>query len=383
MKKITRHIQKYKSSIILIFITILSFFTYLITKKFNPSYKKQTIGFLIIFFILSLFYVLGKHKKQTHSFFMFWDFVSPFFSRLYNSWFKLIWIIVFTIGLPYIFFSIHYEDFNLWKRILLNLDSSYYYKIWLSFLAIAISSRIYFEVKNKGKNFEEFISIIESQFINNSQNGEKLYIILPTFFIGWHNSKYFHKKFINSIKEIARNKEKELHLGMLSFKDICLNSKITEIEELKNKLDKGLNTDMNKDFFACLASLNDKSLLFKFHDKWYMNKNPNDHKNRLDFTLKLLNHLKELNELAIDLDSNFEIKHLNKDYFFKIEDEKGKITNSDFFMFANINSKNYFFGDFIINDQEEIKFNSTNFSVNNIENQIKSFFNDFIASRTK
>ena len=57
--------------------------------------------------------------------------------------------------------------------------------------------------------------------------------------------------------------------------------------------------------------------------------------------------------------------------------------NSDFFMFANLSddNPNYFFGEISISKQEEIQFNSTNFLVKNIKQEIGGFFDSFVKNR--
>ena len=258
-----------------------------------------------------------------------------------------------------------------------------FFKIWLALMAITISSRIYFEIKKKDNNFAEFTSIILEKFIYSSREEDEIYIILPTFFIGWHQFKLFHEKFINELIKIAKKKGRPFNLAILSFEGIDLKDSINKLEKINPKdLESEADTSGAKEIFSSLRMKLKEAPLFQFHSQWYSDKNIyNKELTHYKFILELLKSLQEFNNLASDNSTNFFITHLKKDFFNTkigvIDLEK----NSDFFMFANITNPNYFFGEIKISHQEEIQFNSTNFLVKNIGPEIIAFFNSFIEKK--
>lgn len=341
-----------------------------------------TILFVISLFILFL-YLGRKHKKSFFSPLV--EFSQPFFSRVNNSFYKSTWIFIFSILLPFIFFRLIFNEADFISYKLIDFKFfPIFYSIWIALLAIVISSRIYFEIGKKEKNFEEFISIIINDFIKPSKTNDKLFIIIPTFFIGWHKSKSFHIKFIEKIKEFATNKDIHLNLAMLSFEGLDTKKSITEIKEIKPEI---LSNDAEASKFLKMVENLKNYPLFDFHYNW--DKDVifigNNIKIRYYFTLSILNTLDAINKLKNEPSNNFNLIHLEKEYFSDL-DKNGSLkftNNSDFFMFANTTKNNYFFGNLIIGGIEKIQFNSVQFSIKNISNEIESFFSNFIASRKK
>lgn len=247
--------------------------------------------------------------------------------------------------------------------------------IWISFMGVIITLRIFLEIKNKNKHdFQEFVSVLV-EFINSSRQNDEIYLILPTLFIGAVGHKGFHKRFRLKILELAKNKKKHFHVALFDYDK-------ESIQEFVNSIDSKDFTEFSDDeksnYHSKLNQAKSASLLFKFHLTWN-NKFIYGENERKNFFKELSLFMLELDKLAEDTDYLFTIDKIKKDYF--INEGQVALGNEGLFLFTNITQKIFYLGNISINAQEDIVFQNSIILGVPIDKEFKTIYKTFVNER--
>lgn len=339
----------------------------------SPYIPYFSFSWLVIFvfmfgIVAFLFNQIESINKFTHLYF-----IKPFFEtskHLYITIFFILWILL----LPFAFL-IHY--FTPEK---IEISSYFgYFGIWLTFLGLLITQRIYFEIKYKtNHNFEEFVNTLED-FIRVSKTDDKIYLILPTLFIGATGYPRFNSNFRKKIEMLASDKKKKLSIAVLDFDN----------EEVKNilnfKTEKNIvfgNTiieDNEKNEISFIKMILDsKAPLIRFHLKW--NKFDGNSTKKSEFYFDLLSFMNKLTEIENDSSNNLNIKKIKKDYF---NYELNDTSNGDkgIFLFANTKQNMFYLGTIKIYAQEKINFQNTIIEEIELDKEFETIFDTFVKER--
>lgn len=338
-----------------------------------PYFPQFSFSWLIIFVFISgivsfLLYQIESINKFTHLYF-----IKPFFEtskHLYITIFFILWILL----LPFAFL-IHY--FTPEK---IEISAYFgYFGIWLTFLGLIITQRIYFEIKYKiNHNFEEFVNTLED-FIRVSKNKDEIYLILPTLFIGATGYPRFNSNFRKKIETLASDKNKKLSIGVLDFDKEEI-KKILDFKKEKNIVFGNTiieDNEMNEISFMKMI-LESKAPLIRFHQKW--NKFDGNSTKKSEFYFDLLSFMNRLIELENESSNDFHINKIKKNYF---NYELNDTSNGDkgIFLFANTKQNMFYLGTIKIYAQEKINFQNTIIEEIELDKEFETIFDTFVKER--
>ncbi len=236
------------------------------------------------------------------------------------------------------------------------LDLKWLFALWTSLFGIFVSIRIYFEVKNKANNLQEFMRLVYL-IINKAKVNENIYIVLPTAFIGYlsylKGSNYSYTKFESKLKKLENLKIAFLKTDISAFPEI--NEKEIESDESNGKLGE------------FLSNVDASNLLIHFHEKEFIDKKSKK-KHRYKYFARLINFMKELEKSQTDNKNTIDfIKQTDIDDKFDI-------------IVANVDQADCFIGDVDVLSQIDIKYSGERIVSENLAKNIEMIYNSYITT---
>lgn len=297
------------------------------------------------------------------------ELISPFFATKKNRY--TTFIIILFIVLPFIYYLSH---------VIVDTDKNFkdYVSIagiWFSLFGILFTLRIFLEIKTKSQhNFEEFVSVL-LDMINRSRTDDKLYLILPTLFIGATGHKMFHDRFCNTIKTLARARG-ELNISIFEYN-------IDDIQNLKAKCESVFNCNEPLELEELrlavqneLSYLKKVSPLIRFHSTWNTSFKNLDEK--IMFFYNLSKFICELEEISQDQHNAFKIHKIRKNYFIDKHNIEAQ-GSSGLFLFANSKINIYYLGTISIKQQEDIIFQNAIIENIDLHNEFENIYCKFVT----
>lgn len=346
--------------------------TYAIIDKTFPYFQLFNYSLIIVIVSVLLFVLIINRILVSKNKYSFLDFLNPFFATNRNK--HISTALIFWLLVPLIPFLIH---FLTPEKLSIEIYVGYF-GVWITFLGLLITQRVYFEIKYKPTHsFEEFVNTLDD-FIRTSINDDEIYLILPTLFIGANGYPKFNLKFRKKITDLASDNSKKLSIAIFDFNE-------TEIEEIvKLKEDKNIefgnidDTENETNETNFLAKIhNSNNLLLKFHLKW--NKFNNNPSRKGQFYYDLSRFMKDLNDISKDSSNKFVINKIKTKYF---EDNGNPaIGNEGLFLFANISQNVYYLGTIKINAQEDVYFQNSIIEDVKISKEFETIYTTFVAER--
>ncbi len=287
-------------------------------------------------------------------------------------------------------------------------------------VGVFVTSLIYFKLKGKTTTLKEYmdelISILES-----SKEGDKIYIIGPTLFIGHEYSKRLHKSLKNILFEKIEQKVEfvvaNLSIQREELTKISDNDKSTFLKNIKYGFKKVSNLENsehdeyeNAKNFLFIKNLlqketeKEKKGLFDFHWKYldFINDKAKDEERVAIHYYDLISFYQKLCSKINAQYNGSEIRELHWNYYNKpylnqsfvdsqsiLNKQQKRATKpngpfkSNFFAVANITQGQYFFGQYKIYDDRDQEFHGTVFENRYIGSQMDTLLDEFIKGYPK
>lgn len=440
--------------LIILLLSILFVFQFLSEERLKQHNWRILVTFLILVNSLFLAFTINSKISDLDIYYTFFCLITLLllFHYIYKSKFGSV-LKNYIDTTPYNFiraFATEKEYFNMAvifavvSLVILTLlmKDFKYEQFGTAFLDISytiiggfFSILIYYKIEDKtislGDYMNKFINILE-----NADEGNKIYIVSPTLFVGQEFYGRLHEKY----KQTLLNKigKVNLKIANLSFninefsKDNCnitidgstvtvndnlINTWMENINKFSNVSNNSSeneallqNKDVSVKYFECLFKhYSGENLgLYSFHSAFVPIKRngltPIDLQNNIEHHLKLTSFYKELlikASIEKNMSTNFEF--LNWLYFQKPEYTQSYITSenngnniieevknllkttiieknqsSNFFAVANISKGEYYIGQFHVSSNKAHEFRGTSFINTNISKQMQEMLDGFI-----
>lgn len=287
----------------------------------------------------------------------------------------------------------------------------------ISFTLIAgfFSVLIYFKIEDKTKSLSDYMNKF-IKIVGDARDGDTIYIIGPTLFVGQEFHQNLHKKYkqclfgkIGRVRFVIANlnfnetkMSQDIGDGSKNQKQIAMDNWVLSIESCREQSPIIKPRKFFKEQYEQIEEAiggfgnliegysNRNPGLFYFHeiyvpfradniDQESLERNIKHHCNLIKFYIELIER--------INTDNNYEannliIKHLNWDYYYHPKTSIGNetaINHSNFFAVANITQGDYYIGQFIVNSNKVHEFHGSSFRNENISEQMQQMLDGFIT----